>query len=108
MRKIIWRGMLGAMCCAAVLYLATTYADHHPDSVFAHSWQMAYKAAFEHGPLHRLGKLARSENLGEVEVQEQICAPDEPHPADVLLPDPAKLTADWQPFETINVPENSN
>jgi hypothetical protein len=103
--------MLGVICCAAVCHLAATCANRHPDSVFARGWQTARKVAVEHCPLYRLGKIASSRttgNPGELEDQDQVCAPDEPHPVDALLPDPAKLIADWQPYETIHVLENTD
>jgi hypothetical protein len=105
MRKTMWRGMLAALCCSAMFfYVASRYVDRHPDSAFAYGW-------------YGLGNIARawmsrpvagaSEGL-ELREQEAVCAPDEPHPVDALLPDPAKLTADWQPFETIDILRDAN
>ena len=105
MRKTIWRGMFAALCCGAMFfYVASRYVDSHPDSAFAYGW-------------YGLGNIARawtsrpaagaSEGL-ELREQEAVCAPDEPHPVDALLPDPAKLTADWQPFEPIDILQDAN
>jgi hypothetical protein len=49
-------------------------------------------------PAYLLGK---GRGIDQTAVEEDL--PDEPHPIDALLPDPAKLTADWQPFETIDL-----
>jgi hypothetical protein len=105
MRTTIYRGMLGGVCCAAVFCFAAAYMDRHPDSVLTHSWQLA-----RHAVVRWLGKMANEPTLLGIDGSglEQICAPEEPHAVDTLLPDPAKLTADWQPFETINVLENGN
>ena len=104
MQKTIRRGTLAALCGAALFYMAARYVDRHPDSVIAFGWQ-------------GLGNIARawtsrpaagaSEGL-DCREEEAVCAPDEPHPVDALLPDPAKLTADWQPFETIDILQDAN
>jgi len=77
MRKMIWCGMLGAMICAAVSYLAADYMGCHCGARFA-------------------------EDAG-LKAGDVACSPGEPHALDALLPDPAKLLADWQAFETIDL-----
>jgi hypothetical protein len=49
-------------------------------------------------PAYLLGK---GTGIDQAALEQDL--PDEPHPIDTLLPDPAKLTADWQPFETIDL-----
>jgi hypothetical protein len=85
MRKIIWSGMLGAMGCAAIFYFAARYRLGE------------IAAAWTSKPAPRIVA-----ELG-LEEEDAACVPDEPHPVDVLLPDPAKLTEDWQPFEPIDL-----
>jgi hypothetical protein len=74
MQKIIWCGMLGAMICAAVSYLAAGYLGRHS------------RPRVDPGPV----------------AGDAICLPAEPRALDDL-PDPAKRMADWQAFETLDL-----
>jgi hypothetical protein len=78
MRKILLYGMVTAVTGFAIL--------------FATVWWAAGDAAY---------LLGKGGGIDQAAVEEDL--PDEPHPIDALLPDPAKLTADWQPFETIDL-----
>jgi hypothetical protein len=88
MRNIVWWGTLGITICAAMVYLAAAYVDRHPDSLLPRGWGMEPKGAAEGSPIDRTWTLG----LKDVD---DVCA--------LLLPDPAKLTADSQPFETIDL-----
>jgi hypothetical protein len=78
MRKILLYGMVTAVTGFAIL--------------FATVWWAAGDVAY---------LLGKGGGIDQAAVEEDL--PDEPHPIDALLPDPAKLTADWQPFETIDL-----
>jgi hypothetical protein len=75
MRKIIRWGLLGTGISVAVICLVARLAKPAP------------------------------EVRGGLELREEdaMCAPDEPHPVDALLADPAKLTADAQLLEPIDL-----
>lgn len=77
MQKIIWCGMLGAIICAAVSYLAVGHLGCPCCPGVAED--------------------------REPKVVNTVCSPDEVRLLDALLPDPAKLLADWQTFETIDL-----
>ena len=91
MRKTICWALVGAIIGIAGLSLAAKYGGCQP------------------GFLYRLGNTVAAQlakPAAEIEaLQEECsaCAPDEPHPVDALLPDPAMLTADWPFSEPIDL-----
>jgi hypothetical protein len=91
MRKTICWALTGATIGIAGFCLAAKYVGCQP------------------GFLNRLGNIVATQLVkpaAEMEASQQecsVCAPDEPCPVDALLPDPAKLTADWPFSEPIDL-----
>jgi hypothetical protein len=75
MREVLWWGLLGAMGCAAVLYLAAEHIGRLPDA-----------------------RLVRCSAISQ-----KACAPDGSPIGDALLPDPEKLPAGWEAFEPVDL-----